>query len=94
MSNLDKTVEIEIDEYIVTFNHSTFKTSVRRKDGKKIEQKSEKFKRDLLRIKTSKEYIANQYLMRADSANRNIAITEKEKEDLLRFTRHLLDHDN
>lgn len=94
MSNLDKTVEIEIDEYIVTFNHSTFKTSVRRKDGKKIEQKSEKFKRDLLRIKTSKEYIANQNLMRADSANRNIAITEKEKEDLLRFTRHLLDHDN
>lgn len=94
MSKLDKKVQIEIDDYIVTFNHTTLKTSVRRKDGKKIDQKSDKFKKDLLKIKTTKEYITNQNLMRIKGGNRNIAVSEKEKADLLRFTKQLLHEDS
>lgn len=94
MSMFDKNVEIEIGGYIVTFNHSTFKTSIRRKDGKKIDQNSDKFKKDLAIIKSSKEYIANMNLMRMESARHEKEITEKETERLLEFTKHLLNQDN
>ena len=93
MSKFDKNVELEAGSYIVTFNHSTFKTSIRRKDGKKIDTKSHKFKKDLEKIKNSKEYIANMNLMRVDSAKHDKEITEEEKEKLLEFTKHLLNQD-
>lgn len=93
MRETDKNVEIEIDKYIVTFNHSTFKTSIRRKDGKKIDQNSEKFKKDLIKIKNSKEYTTNQYLMRLDCAKHDREKSEEEKRKLLEFTKSLLNQD-
>lgn len=93
MKDLEKVIELEIGKYIVSFNLDTLKTSIRRKDGKKIDQNSEKFKKDLSIIKQSKAYIANMNIMRLESSRREKNVTKEEEDKLLEFTNYLLNQD-
>jgi len=93
MKIFDKIKEAQIEDYIVSFNYNTCKISVRRKDGKKIDQKSEKFKNDINRIKQSKEYIANMNMMRVSSVKYKEDVAQKESDKLLEFTKYLLNQD-
>lgn len=93
MKELEKINQLEIGQYIVSFNLDTFKTSIRRKDGKKIDQNSEKFKQDLSIIKQSKAYIANMNIMRLESSRHEKNVTKQEEDKLFEFTNYLLNQD-
>lgn len=93
MKDLEKINQLEIGQYIVSFNLDTFKTSIRRKDGKKIDQNSEKFKKDLSIIKQSKAYIANMNIMRLENSRHEKNVTKQEEDKLFEFTNYLLNQD-
>ena len=90
MKHLEKINQLDIGKYIVSFNLYTGKISIRRKDGKKIDQNSEKFKKDLSIIKQSKEYIANMNIMRLEISRHEKNVSKQEEDKLFEFTNYLL----
>ena len=90
MKDLEKISQLDIGKYIVSFNLDTGKISIRRKDGKKIDQNSEKFKKDLSIIKQSKEYIANMNIMRLEISRHEKNVSKQEEDKLFEFTNYLL----
>ncbi len=93
MKDLEKISQLDIGKYIVSFNLDTGKISIRRKDGKKIDQNSEKFKKDLSIIKQSKEYIANMNIMRLEISRHEKNVSKQEEDKLFEFTNYLLNQD-
>lgn len=93
MKDLEKINQLDIGKYIVSFNLDTGKISIRRKDGKKIDQNSEKFKKDLSIIKQSKEYIANMNIMRLEISRHEKNVSKQEEDKLFEFTNYLLNQD-
>ena len=90
---MEKISQLDIGKYIVSFNLDTGKISIRRKDGKKIDQNSEKFKKDLSIIKQSKEYIANMNIMRLEISRHEKNVSKQEEDKLFEFTNYLLNQD-